>query len=121
MRKLAILCSVGVLASCGAICVGSNHETNIYNNSDEMITVSADSGIYKIKPEQSMKIYSANEMTITSKNTDCPSPTVPRNLNTGAVVLDVFPGFLLGIIPVFIDAVTNNLYKMPESYSYSCM
>jgi hypothetical protein len=35
-------------------------------------------------------------------------------------ILDIIPGFMFGIIPIFVDAVTNNLYHMQESYYYTC-
>lgn len=122
MRKICVLGAFALcLASCGTIGIGSNHDTMIYNNSDKPIVVSADSGVYKINPEQSMQVYSGNDMTITSKNTNCPSAVVMRSANTAAVVLDVFPGFVFGIIPILVDAISNNLYKMPDTYSYSCV
>ena len=122
MKKIIGLMFAFVLASCGTIGIGSNHNTNIYNNSDSVINVKADSGVYKIKPDSSMEITSANDMTITSSKKSCSEKTVVRVPNTPAMVLDVFPGFLIGALPLLlIDAVSNNLYRMPESYSYSCM
>ena len=54
------------------------------------------------------------------RTANCSQVNVERELNSGAVFLDIIPGILLGIIPIFVDAVTNNLYRMPEAYSYSC-
>ena len=122
MKKIIGLIFAFVLASCGTIGIGSNHNTNIYNNSDNVINVKADSGVYKIKPDSSMEITSSNDMTITSSKKSCSEKTVVRTANTAAMVLDVFPGFLIGALPLLlIDAVSNNLYRMPETYSYSCM
>ena len=120
MKNVFILCSVVLVASCGAIGIGSNHETMVYNNSDHVINVTADSGVYKINPDQNMRIYSKENISIQTKNSKCPQVNVTREINSGAVFLDIIPGILLGIIPVFVDAVTNNLYRMPEAYSYSC-
>lgn len=121
MKKIIGLIFAFVLASCGTIGIGSNHNTNIYNNSDNVINVKADSGVYKIKPDSSMEITSANDMTITSSEKSCSEKTVVRVPNAPAMILDVIPGFFFGIVPLLIDAVSNNLYRMPESYSYSCM
>ncbi len=120
MKKIYLLVLPLLLASCGAIGIGSNHKTMIYNNSNNTISVTADSGTYKIKPDENMQIYSREEISISNKNTMCPQAIVTRELNSGAVFLDIIPGFVFGIVPIFVDAVTNNLYRMPESYSYSC-
>ena len=121
MKKLFVLAMILILASCGTMGVGSNHQTNVYNNSDNTISVKADSGTYKIKPDESMTIFSANDITITSKKKTCSETTVMRTPNTPALILDVVPGFFLGIVPILVDAISNNLYRMPETYSYSCV
>ena len=120
MKKVFCLCAFVFLASCGAMGIGSNHKTLVYNNSSDTITVSATSGLYNIKPEESLDIYSTEEIYIQSKNSECQKPKIPNKPNIAAMFLDVFPGFVFGIVPIFVDAVTNNLYKMPTMYSYSC-
>ncbi len=121
MKKIIILSILFVLSACGTIGIGSNHKIRLYNNSKNTITVSADSGVYKIKPENDMVIYSNNDLTIKSYNSACNEKTVLRELNAPAVILDVFPiGWLVGILPVLVDAISNNMYRMPKSYSYSC-
>ena len=120
MKKFFVLCSVLLLASCGAIGVGSNHKTIIYNNSSDTITASATSGIYKIKPETSLTVYSTDAINIKSKNAKCQEPNITSTPNGAAIFLDVIPGIALGMIPLLVDAVTNNLYHMPESYYYTC-
>lgn len=122
MKKFGILPILFALSACGTLGIGSNHETRLYNNSKDTITVSADSDVYKIKPDQDMVIFSNNDLTIKSSNSACSEKTVMRQLNTPAVILDVFPiGWMVGILPVFIDAISNNMYRMPEAYSYSCV
>lgn len=123
MKKFVILCILFALSACGTIGIGSNHETRLYNNSKNTITVSADSGVYKIKPEQDMVIYSNNDLTIKSSNSACNEKTVMRELNAPAVILDVLlpTSWFVGVLPVlFVDAISNNMYRMPEAYSYSC-
>lgn len=119
MKKIIGLIFAFVLASCGTIGIGSNHNTNIYNNSDNVINVKADSGVYKIKPDSSKVITSANDMTITSSKKSCQTVNVIREPNVPAMILDGLMFFT--IVPVLVDAVSNNLYRMPETYSYSCM
>ena len=122
MKKFGVLPILFALSACGTLGIGSNHETRLYNNSKDTITVSADSGVYKIKPDQDRVIFSNNDLTIKSSNSACSEKTVMRQLNTPAVILDVFPiGWMVGILPVFIDAISNNMYRMPEAYSYSCV
>ena len=124
MKKFVVLSILFALSACGTIGVGSNHETRLYNNSKNTITVSADSGVYKIKPEQDMVIYSNNDLTIKSSNSACNEKTVMRELNTPAVILDVLlpTSWFVGVLPVlFVDAISNNMYRMPEAYSYSCV
>ena len=122
MKKFIVLSILFALSACGTLGIGRNHETRLYNNSKDTITVSADSGVYKIKPDQDMVIFSNNDLTIKSSNSACSEKTVMRQLNTPAVILDVFPiGWMVGILPVFIDAISNNMYRMPEAYSYSCV
>ena len=121
MKRFLILSALISLSACGTIGIGSNHETKIYNNSNNTIIVSADSGVYKIKPEQDMTVYSNNDLAIKSANANCPETSVVRKANTAAIILDVFPiGWLLFPIPILVDAVSNNMYKMPSTYSYSC-
>lgn len=123
MKKFGILCILFALSACGTIGIGSNHETRLYNNSKNTITVSADSGVYKIKPEQDMVIYSNNDLTIKSSNSACSEKTVMRELNAPAVILDVLlpTSWFVGVLPVlFVDAISNNMYRMPNTYSYSC-
>ena len=110
-----------IISSCGTIGIGSNHKTEVYNNSSNTISVKADSGIWNIKPASSMVISSGNDITITSKKKSCMETTVVRTPNTAALILDVIPGFFLGIVPILVDAISNNLYKMPDSYSYNCV
>ena len=121
MKKLFVLFALLSLTSCGTIGIGSNHKTNVYNNSTNTISVKSDSGIYKIKPEESMIVSSANDITITSKQKTCNESIVTRTPNVAALILDIVPGFFFGIVPILVDAISNNLYKMPESYSYSCV
>ena len=124
MKKFVTLSILFTLSACGTIGIGSNHETRLYNNSKNTITVSADSGVYKIKPEQDMVIYSNNDLTIKSSNSTCNEKTVMRELNAPAVILDVLlpTSWFVGVLPVlFVDAISNNMYRMPEAYSYSCV
>ena len=121
MKKLFVLFLLVVLSACGTIGIGSNHQSTVYNNSENTINVKSDTGVYKIKPESSMTVSSANDITITSTKKMCAESTVARTPNTAAMILDVFPGFIIGIVPILVDAISNNLYKMPDSYSYSCM
>lgn len=124
MKKFVVLSILFALSACGTIGIGSNHETRLYNNSKNTITVSADSGVYKIKPEQDMVIYSNNDLTIKSSNSTCNEKTVMRELNAPAVILDVLlpTSWFVGVLPVlFVDAISNNMYRMPEAYSYSCV
>ena len=120
MKKMYLLALLSILSACGAIGVGSNHSTTIYNNSSDTITATATSGVYKIKPETSLNVYSSEEINIKSKNRKCQEPTITRTPNGGAIFLDVIPGFILGIIPLLVDAITNDLYHMPETYYYTC-
>ncbi len=120
MKKIIALFTVLLLASCGVVGVGKNHQTIIYNNSSDTITASATSGVYKIKPETSLTVYSTDGIDIKSKNAKCQEPKITSNPNGAAIFLDIIPGFMFGIIPIFVDAVTNNLYHMPESYYYTC-
>lgn len=124
MKKFGILPILFALSACGTLGIGSNHETRLYNNSKDTITVSADSGVYKIKPDQDMVIFSNNDLTIKSSNSACSEKTVMRELNAPAVILDVLlpTSWFVGVLPVlFVDAISNNMYRMPEAYSYSCV
>lgn len=120
MKRFIVLCTALLLVSCGAIGIGSNHKTMVYNNSSNTITATADSGVYKIKPETGLAVYSTEEISIKSKNNRCQEPKIVRKPNGAAIFLDVIPGILLGIIPLLVDAMTDNLYHMPESYYYTC-
>ena len=121
MKRMFAFTLILGIASCGTIGIGSNHETMIYNNSSDTISVSSDSGIFKIKPDTQLRIQSNNGIAITNLNENCPQPIVTRRPNGPAIFCDIFPGIIFGIVPIAIDAITNNLYRMPKSYTYSCV
>lgn len=121
MKKFCLLILCFVLTACGTIGIGKHGPTNVHNNSEDTITVSTDTGTYKIKPESSLQIAANSDMKISSKNPNCSDINIVRSPNTAALILDIFPGLALGIIPILVDAISNSLYQMPESASYTCM
>lgn len=76
--------------------------------------------MYKVDPNNNINVYSKERISIQNKNKNCSQINVERELNSGAVFLDIIPGILFGIVPIVVDAVTDNLYRMPEAYSYGC-
>lgn len=118
-RLIAIILTLGI-TSCGTIGIGSNHETTIFNNSSDVISASSDNGIFKIKPNEKMRVRAGNGITIKTPNDNCPQPIIARRPNSAAIFLDIFPGIIFGIVPLAADAITNNLYKMPRQYTYAC-
>ncbi|MDE5615498.1 MAG: hypothetical protein K2I81_01555 [Alphaproteobacteria bacterium] len=121
MKPFAVLAIATLLTACGAIGIGSNHETIVYNNSTETISVSSDSGIFKIKPADKLPVQATDGIAIKNPNDNCPQPIITRRPNSAAIFFDIFPGIILGIVPLAVDAITNNLYKMPKKYTYACM
>ena len=120
MKKVFILFLSVLLVSCGTMGIGSNHNVNIHNDSDDFIIATGTSGSVKIAPNTAREIESFDNITLKSNDENCDVLVVSRRANTAAIVLDVFPGFFIGIIPILIDAVSNNLYKMPSNYYYQC-
>lgn len=120
MKTIVLFCSILLLTSCGTIGIGSNHTVNIHNNSNSAITANGSYGTIKIDPKSAFAIESANDIKITSTDKKCANTEIIRIPNTPALILDVIPGFLFGIIPILVDAVSNNLYKMPSNYYYQC-
>ena len=108
------------ISSCGTIGIGSNHETTIFNNSSDTISMSSDNVIFKIKPNEKIHVRAGNSITIKTPNDNCPQPIIARRPNSAAIFLDIFPGIIFGIVPLAADAITNNLYKMPRQYTYTC-
>ncbi len=121
MKNIILICSVLFLASCGAMGIGRNRDITIRNNSDDIITASGTMGMYKIRPGEERTLTSKGEILIESKNAECGAPTIQPVLNGAAVFLDIIPGGLFGVLPIFVDAVTQNMYKMPRSYEYTCI
>ena len=76
--------------------------------------------ITQISSNKNLVVYSDNNLSISNPRSNCPQVNINNKPNTTAIILDVFPGFMFGIIPIFVDAVTDNLYKMPSSYAYNC-
>jgi hypothetical protein len=119
MKKL-ILFSTIILSGCGTMGIGSNHMINVYNGSDDVITATGDMGAVKIQPQTTSALKSGQDVMLNSSNKKCNSLAIQREPNTPAMILDVIPGFIFGIIPILVDAVSGNLYKMPSSYTYQC-
>ena len=120
MKKLVIASGLLALSACGAIGIGSNHRTMVYNNSNDLITVTSDSGSYKVEPNMNVNVYSKEQIAIQNKNANCSQINIQSELNSGALILDIIPGLALGIIPILVDAISGDLYRMPKSYSYDC-
>lgn len=118
--KQLILGLALILTGCGAIGIGSNHDVTIRNNSNDMIFATGDMGRVKIRPDASLTIRSRDTIQLLSENPSCDILTVQRRLNSPAFFLDVFPGFILGIAPITVDALSGNLYRMPDEFIYDC-
>jgi hypothetical protein len=119
-KSLLILSFIG-LAACGAIGIGSNDSVNVYNSSDDFIIVQGDRGMSRVAPNSSALVSGKSYMQINSKNPNCNSASIPKEANAAAILLDIIPGLLLGIIPIVVDAATGNLSTMPANYTYACI
>ena len=121
MKNFILVSALMLLAACGTIGIGSNQTVNIHNDSDEVLTASGSMGIIRIQPNESQTVRTNESITLRTKNKNCDWPTIPRQANTPAIVLNIFPGFILGgIIPTLVDAITGNLFRMPEDFTFEC-
>ena len=120
MKKFLALFLCFILSACGAIGIGSNHIVNIHNNSESTVYATGQMGRISIKPGVSMPIESKENIQLSSESNKCDILMIQQTPNMAAIILDVFPGLVFGIIPILVDAVTGNLYKMPTSYIYDC-
>lgn len=120
MKKVYVLLTLSLLSACGAMGIGSNKIVNIHNNSNDTITATGEMGNIKIAPNTSVMMQSSEDITLNSTNKNCNSPIIQRTSNGSAIFLDIIPGFLLGIIPIVVDGLTGNLYKLPTNYNYDC-
>lgn len=120
MKKVLVLFLGFSLVSCGTVGIGSNHNVNIHNDSKDIIIATGTAGSVKIAPNTVREIESFDNITLKSHDKNCNILVVSRRPNTAAIILDVFPGFLIGIVPILVDAISNNLYKMPSNYYYQC-
>ena len=108
------------LAACGTIGIGSNHTVNIFNDSKDVIMVTGERGTQRIPAGDTVNITSRRTIQVVSVNKNCDSPNIVAELNTPALLLNIFPGLALGIIPLFVDAVTGNLTRLPDSFTFMC-
>ncbi|MDE6571480.1 MAG: hypothetical protein K2L95_04685 [Alphaproteobacteria bacterium] len=120
MKQIIVLMLPWALAACGTMGIGSNHKTTVFNNSGDVVFATGEMGRIKIQPETSTEIHTGERFELSSKNPDCDTLVVDGRLNTAAVFLDIIPGGLLGVLPIFVDAMTKNMYKMPHEYIYEC-
>lgn len=120
MKKILILTGILLISACGSIGIGSNKVVNIHNNSNDAITATGEMGNIKIAPNTSVMMQSTEDIALNSTNKSCNSPIIQRTSNGAAIFLDIIPGFFLGIIPIVVDGLTGNLYKLPTNYNYDC-
>ena len=120
MKNFFLVPALMILTACGTIGIGSNQLVNIHNDSNELLSATGEMGIMKIQPNSSMTIQTSENISLNTKNNNCNSTVVQRQPNMPAIILNIVPGFLFGIVPTLVDALTGNLYKMPSSYTYSC-
>lgn len=120
MRKLILILFCCVLSACGTLGIGSNHTVNIHNSSEDTIYATGQMGRISIKPGTSFPVESKDAIQLSSSNDKCDVLMVQTKPNAPAIILDVVPGLFFGIIPILVDAVTGNLYRLPSSYVYGC-
>ena len=109
------------LASCGTMGIGSNHTVNVFNDSEDTIMAIGERGTQRISAGESVQVTSRRTVQIVSKNRSCDSPNIVTEINTPALVFNIVPGILaFGIIPIFVDAVTGNLTRLPENFVFEC-
>jgi len=118
--KIYPMLAILTLAACGTMGIGSNHTVSIVNESQDVITVTGERGTQRIQAGATADVVSRRTVSITPANAKCDSPNIVPELNTPALVFNIVPGFMLGIIPLFVDAITGNLTRMPESYTFMC-
>ncbi len=119
-NKIYNIITLFSLTACGAMGFGKNNTINIYNNSDEEISINAYGGM-KVQPKSSTIVQGHKNLLISSKNNQCFPLNIEKETNSQAVILDIIPGVLLGgIIPIIVDAATDNLTTYPESIIYNC-
>ncbi len=117
---LTYMLPLALLSGCGTLITGSNDEVEITNNSAYMLTATGSMGTIKV-PSQSVKtIKNDGDITLTSAGADCNHPVIQTELNTSAVILDIFPGFIFGVLPILVDAVAGNITELPYEYKYTC-
>lgn len=120
MKNIIAVSIILLLSACGTIGIGSNHKVNIHNDSQSTIMAIGTNGSIKIHPDTVVTVESKDDISLKSNDKNCNSLIVSRQPNAAAIILDVVPGFIFGIIPILVDAVSNNLYKMPSNYYYQC-
>ena len=119
-NKIYNIIALFSLTACGAMGFGKNNTINIYNNSDEEISINAYGGM-KVQPKSSTIVQGHKNLLISSKNKQCFPLNVEKETNSQAVILDIIPGVILGgIIPIIVDFATDNLTTYPESIIYNC-
>lgn len=118
--RISTMVMIFMLCGCGVIGIGSNHDVTIHNQSNDVIFAIGDMGRMKIQPNALMEMHTAKDILLVSRNDICDELTVRRRLNRAAVFLDVFPGLFLGIIPLLVDSMAGDLYKMPREFTYNC-
>jgi hypothetical protein len=118
MKKLIALCFL--LSACGAIGIGKNTGVTVYNNSESEITARGNLGNFKIQPGDYAMIQSESEIQLHNANKKCAPQVIPTKFNTVAVVLDIVPGFVFGIIPLLVDLVAEGHKTLPSTFSYDC-
>lgn len=121
MQKLFIVVVLLFLSSCGTIGIASNDVVNVYNDSDNIITIEGKDGMRKINPKSFGKVSGNTHLYINSENKNCSPMIIPPEINKTALILDIFPGAMFAFIPLFVDFAIGGLDNMPENYTFECL
>ncbi len=109
-----------LLTACGTLITGANDKVEITNNSAYTLTATGSMGTIKVPAQSTKTIKNDGDITLTSAGAECNHPVIQTELNTSAVILDIFPGIFFGVIPILIDALAGNITELPYDYEYTC-
>ena len=121
IRLLVLACATSLLASCGTV-FGSSTDKIAFSSEPDAASVYVNGQLMGKTPTE-LALPNKHPINVEFRKDGYERRTVVVNSSVkGAfVVLDIVPGFVLGVIPLLVDAATGNWNGLEQSHVHATL